>query len=231
MNSRDSIHILTIIELTMLYFFCITYIISLWVLIQTPDDTHSSKRFWIKVLTCIHPLLILFVAYFYHSVETIEPGLLWALIFAFLGDLSLGLKHRFKPAMANGIFFFSLTHITLSALFYESPWFIWTLLIALCAWFILFKILSKHLKFGSYSTMVSFYAFMILMMFGLASSSLINNPNLHHFVLWLAALSFLISDTLLSRKYFIKTKSIWINISYLVLYHLALSLFTLSVFI
>lgn len=230
MNSRDSIHILTIIELTMLYLLSITYIISLWTLIQTPDDTHSSKRFWIKVLTCIHPLLILLVAYFNHSIETIESGLLWALLFAFLGDLCLGLKHRFKPAMAVGIFFFSLTHITLSALFYESPWFIWILLIVVCIWFILFKILSKHLMFGSYTKMVSFYAFMILMMFGLASSSFIRHPDLHHFILWLAALSFLISDTLLSQKYFSKTKALWLNISYLVLYHLALSLFTLSAF-
>ncbi len=231
MNSFESTHILTIIELTMLYLFCVTYIISLVFLIKTPDQTHTSKRFWIKALTCIHPLLILLVAYFYHSIETIESSLLWALIFAFLGDLSLGLKHRFKPAMTIGIFFFSLTHITLSVLFYESTWFIWTLLIVLCAWFILFKILSKHLMFGSYTKMVTFYAFVILMMFSLASTSLMRNPDLHHFILWLGALSFLLSDILLAQKYLAKTTIPWINITYLLLYHLALSLFTLSAFV
>lgn len=231
MISHVSIHILLIIDLTMLYLLSITYILSLWMLIQTPDTTVSSKRFWIKVLTCIHPLLILLVAYFSHFIETIEMRLLWALIFALLGDLSLGLKHRFKASMAIGIFFFSMTHITLSALFFEASWFIWTLLLVLCAWFVLFKHLAKHLLFGAYTKMVSFYAFVLLMMFGLASSSFILNPNMHHFILWLGALSFLISDTLLSQKYFSKTKAAWINIGYLILYHLALSLFTLSAFI
>ena len=231
MISHVSIHILLIIDLTMLYLLSITYILSLWMLIQTPDNTISSKRFWIKVLTCIHPLLILLIAYLSHSIETIEISLFWALIFALLGDLSLGLKHRFKASMAIGIFFFSMTHITLSALFFEASWFIWTLLLVLCAWFVLFKLLSKHLLFGAYTKMVSFYSFVILMMFGLASSSLILDPDLHHFVLWLGALSFLFSDTLLSQKYFSKTKAAWINIGYLILYHLALSLFTLSAFI
>ena len=221
MISHVSIHILLIIDLTMLYLLSITYILSLWMLIQTPDTTVSSKRFWIKVLTCIHPLLILLVAYFSHFIETIEMRLLWALIFALLGDLSLGLKHRFKASMAIGIFFFSMTHITLSALFFEASWFIGTLLLVLCAWFVLFKLLSKHLLFGAYTKMVSFYSFVILMMFGLASSSLILDPDLHHFVLWLGALSFLFSDTLLSQKYFSKTKAAWINIGYLILFHLA----------
>lgn len=231
MISRVSIHILLIIDLTMLYLLSITYILSLWMLIQTPDNTVSSNRFWIKVLTCIHPLLIILVAYLSHFIETIEMSLLWALIFALLGDLSLGLKHRFKAAMAVGIFFFSMTHMTLSVLFFEGSWFIWTLLLVLCTWAILFKLLSKRLLFGAYTKMVTFYAFVILMMFGLASSSLILNLDLHHFILWLGALSFLISDTLLSQKYFSKTKTTWIIIGYLVLYHLALSLFVLSAFI
>lgn len=208
-----------------------TYLISLGVLLLTPDKTHSSKRFWIKVLTCIHPLLILFVGLFSQSFETIEPALLWALIFAFFGDIALGLKHRYKIAMPLGIITFSLTHVTLCILLYDKPWFVGTFLIVMGVWFIVFKSLSKRLVLGTYAKMIAIYSFLILLMFGLASTSFIQVFDPHHFILWFGAFSFLVSDILLAQKYFAKTKVPWINIAYLLLYHLALSLFTLSAFV
>ena len=215
----------------MLILLCTTYLFSLGVLLLTPDQTHSSKRFWIKVLTCIHPLLILLVGFLNQSILTIEPALLGALIFAFLGDNALGLKHRYKAAMPLGIITFSLTHVTLCILLYDQAWFIWTIMIILCVWFILFRYLSKRLVFRSYSKLITIYSFLILMMFGLASTSLIQMFDVHHFILWTGAFSFLISDILLAHKYFAKTKVFWVNIAYLLLYHLALSLFTLSAFV
>lgn len=215
----------------MLYFFCVSYLISLSFLLKTSDSTHSSKRFWIKLLTCIHPLLILMGAVLTHSIEFIPAALIWALVFALLGDISLGLKHRFKLAMPLGIVFFSFTHLALSILFYEQTWFVWTLILVLTSWTLLFKILSKHLIFGPYTKMIALYGFLILMMFGLATSSTLLNFDVHHLIQWLGALAFLLSDTLLSQKYFAKTKATWIHTSYLILYHFALSLLTLSVFL
>lgn len=212
------------------YFLIITYIISLGVLLKLPDHNHSSKRFWIKLLTCIHPLLILLVGLMRQSIETIDAQLLFALIFALLGDISLGLKHHHKSAMPIGIFFFSLTHIALSVMLYEKSGFIWTLFIVFVAWLSLFKLLMQQLNFGSHTKMIAIYAFLILGMFGLASNSLFQNRDLFHFIQWLGALSFLLSDTLLSQKYFSKSKPTWINATYLILYHLALSLFVFSAF-
>lgn len=231
MISYESTHILTIMNLIMLIFLCTSYIICLGVLLLTPDQTHSSKRFWIKAFTCIHPLLILWVGNLNQTLQTIEPMLLAALIFALFGDIALGLKHRYKIAMPLGIIAFSLTHGTLCILLYDQTWFIWTILIVLSVWFILFRSLSKQLVFGSNTKLIKIYLFLILMMFGLASTSFVQRFDIHHFILWLGALSFLISDTLLSQKYFFKAKVSWMNIAYLLLYHLALSLFTLSAFV
>lgn len=231
MISYESIHILTIMNLTMLIFLCASYIISLGVLLQTPDHAHSSKRFWIKLLTCIHPLLILWVGFLNQSYLYIDFTLLGALIFALLGDIALGLKHRYAVAMPLGIISFSLTHVTLFILLYDQAWFIWTILIVVGVWLILFRTLTKHLVFGSYTTLIMIYSFLILMMFGLATTSFIQMFDIHHFILWLGALSFLMSDILLAQKYFAKAKNPWINVAYLLLYHLALSLFTLSAFV
>ena len=215
----------------MLYLLCVTYTLSLVALLKTSDSIHSFKRFWIKVVTCIHPLLILLTGFLNQTIDSFATGLLWALIFALLGDVSLGLKHRFQAAMPLGIFFFSLAHIALSVLFYERTLFVWTLLLVFGSWIVLIKILLRNLMFGSYIPWIALYAFLILLMFGLASSSLILHCDFNHFVRWLGAFSFLLSDLFLSQKYFTKTQKDWIHISYLALYHLALSLMTLSAFI
>lgn len=215
----------------MLYFLSITYIISLGALLTLSDHQHSSKRFWIKLLTCIHPLLILSISLMNQTIYTVDPRLLLALIFALLGDVALGLKHRFKRAMHLGILFFSWTHIALIVLFYEKTGFIWILFVVSVIWFTFFNLFLRKLNLGAYTSLIALYAFLILVMFGMAFISLIQNMDIHHFILWLGALCFLLSDTLLSQKYFAKFKVPWVNIAYLILYHIALSLFTLSAFV
>lgn len=85
-----------IIELTMITLLTLSYGISLWILIKTPDTKASSQRFWIKLLACVHPLLIILLASLQNILQTLDIKLIIALFFALLGDILLGLKYKSK---------------------------------------------------------------------------------------------------------------------------------------
>ena len=215
----------------MLILLCLSYGISLWMLIKTADHSTSSRRFWIKIFTCMHPLLILLLGILQDRIQFIDIRLVIALAFAFLGDVFLGLKHRFKKAMLLGILAFTLTHVTLIAMFFKYESSLWLLLFVSLLWITLYTAFARNLKLGSYTKIIAVYTFLILLMLGFASSRLFFEPTTIHFVQWLAALSFISSDRLLAIKYFSEKLPAWVNPSYLILYHLALSLFTLSLFL
>lgn len=215
----------------MLILLCVSYGISLWMLIKTPDHSTSSRRFWIKLFTCMHPLLILLVGFLQDYVQLVDTRLVIALSFAFLGDVLLGLKHRFKKAMMLGILAFTLTHVALIVMFFKFETSLWLLLFISLLWIILYTAFARHLKLGAYAKVVAIYTFLILLMLGFASSRLFFEPTTIHFVQWLAAVSFILSDRLLAIKYFSDTLPAWVNPSYLILYHTALCLFTLSLFL
>lgn len=191
----------------------------------------SPHRFWIKLVACAQFVILAYVARYYAILTPDDHAILVGLIFAFFGDMFLGLRKVSSVFFLLGILMFTLTHLAyLSALVFQ-----WDLLkvfafLAICQ--VLFIVLSSRSKtikvHGLIKPLIMLYDLCLIAVTSLSFVTLMSTQTPTVWIRFIASLAFLISDTILFGVYFMKPKTKPQIISYLALYHLAQTLYALS---
>jgi uncharacterized membrane protein YhhN len=190
----------------------------------------SDLRFIIKTVACFH---FVFLALWAVMTLGYESGYLWLMIglaCAFLGDVTLGLKHKGSWALKTGFLFFGLTQLSYIAFFGFR---LLALEIAL-PFFLVLGVLTWRLKdhpaydFKAMGTATLMYACLMILMMSCALSLMLLRLSEADLIRAIGAVCFVVSDVLLLNLYYRKQKKTGTIPVYLILYHLAQNLMALS---
>ena len=212
--------------------FVLSNVIFLAILIRYTLKGESDQRFVYKVIACLHYLGLAFWAVLSTDLQAHEGWMIVGLVFAFMGDLALGLKHKAKWMMPVGLGFFLLTQWCYTVSFGLS-----TLSLSLFAGsLILVVYVSNRMKrnptydFKGLDLAVLVYAVSMMLMLSGALSLFLLNLQPIPFLKATGALLFVLSDVTLLQLYFHRPKKTRWVLVYLVLYHVAQNILALSLF-
>lgn len=203
--------------------FISSYLISLILLIRVTFLSHTKYRFLIKLITCLHFLGLGMYAILNHPVNLIKYLLFMGLLFSFIGDVFLGLKHRIKIGFLIGIGAFSIAQlyylIYLQLSHFSFIPFILSIFFLLIFWYYIKH--SKNIEFTQKAYFLFVYIFLLSSTFFSSISYLSSNYNYASLLLSIGFISFFISDIALFHVYFLKQKIDYLKIIYLLFYHFA----------
>ena len=202
----------------------------LFLLIRLSLVEDSKNRFIIKSIACFHFVLLGIWAVSDTQVSIAELFILLGLIVSFMGDIVLGLKHRFKVALPLGILLFAGAQI-----FYILHFGINELTLYLLIPFAMIMFLfgyrayhSNHYDFNGLNIPVAVYA--CLMTFTLVASITHYRelPLISSQLSMYGVILFFISDFSLVHVYFYQKKNKALIVLYLTCYHIGQLLIALS---
>ncbi len=210
--------------------FTVSAIFFLFLLIRLSLTTDSKMRFIIKVIACFHFVLLGLWASFTSVLSTSDSFIIIGLIVSFMGDFTLGLKHRFKIALPLGILFFAvaqffyilhfgISHLTLYLLI---PFGILMFLFGYRAFH------SDQYRFQGLNIPVAVYAGLMTLTLVASVVHFWNLPTISSQLSLLGVILFFISDFTLVHVYFYQKKSKTSIVLYLTCYHIGQLLLALS---
>lgn len=194
----------------------------------------SPNRFWIKLIACAQFVILAYVARYYAMITPDDNAILIGLIFAFFGDVFLGLRKVSKVFFLMGLLMFTLTHLAyLSALEFQWDMFETFVILAIAQGLFFYlsskgKIIKVH---GLIRPLILLYDFCLLAVASLSFVTLISTQTPIQWIRFIASMAFLVSDSILFGVYFVKPKTKAQIITYLGLYHLAETLYALSLWL
>lgn len=194
----------------------------------------SPHRFWIKLIACAQFVILAYVARYTTILSPDDNAILIGLVFAFFGDTFLGLRKVSSVFFLMGILMFTLTHLAyLSAMVFQ-----WDMLKAFGVLalsqglFIYFSSRGKTIKVhGLIKPLIILYDLCLIAVASLSFVTLLASPIPAIRFRFIASMAFLISDTILFGVYFVKPKTKPQIIAYLALYHLAQTLYAVSLWL
>jgi len=210
--------------------FTLSALFFLFLLILLSLAKDSKKRFLIKSVACFHFVLLGILAASNNLVSLADLFILIGLIVSFIGDIALGLKHRFKIALPLGILFFAGAQIFYILHFGVNELTLY-LMIPFGMLMFLFGYRAYHSNkydFNGLNIPVAVYA--CLMTFTLVASVTHYRelPLLSSQLSMFGVVLFFISDFTLVHVYFYQKKSKTLVVLYLTCYHIGQLLIALS---
>lgn len=211
--------------------FVLSNLVFITLLIRNTIKGDSDRRFFYKIAACLHYLILAFWALGFVKMEAYDDWLLAGLVFAFLGDLALGLKHRSSWMMPCGMGFFLLTQVCYTMAFGISLWslvlFVFLVTgLGIVAWRMK---QNPSYDFKGMDIAVLVYAISMMMMLSTAVSSLFLTLQPVDGLKALGASLFVLSDVTLLHQYFYSPKKTRTVLVYLMLYHLGQNVLALSI--
>lgn len=214
----------------MQYLICLSSLVFTLILIRATLD-HHPDRFRYKVVACAHFVLLGFGAMLFAHPSVSEAGLLIGLSFSFCGDICLGLRLKRRIYFPSGMLFFifaQFAYLSVFAFRFFNP-----MLFGVTMFIQILMIAGLMMKFGfdlplDAAPVVLIYDFALVGVFTLALGQCIASASSINLLRLCGASAFLLSDSILFTVYYIRpTRKVQI-ILYLFLYHLAQTLFALS---
>jgi len=214
----------------MQYLICLSSLIFTLLLIRATIDNRPD-RFRYKLYACAHFLLLGFSAFLFAHPSGTEAGLLIGLAFSFGGDVCLGLRSKRKIYFPLGMLFFILAQFAYLSVFpfrYFNP-----VLFGVTMFIQILMIGGLMIKFGlelpmDVAPVVMIYDFALIGVFTLAAGQYFAEVSFINQLRFIGAFAFLLSDSVLFTVYFIRPKRKVQIFLYLFLYHLAQTLYALS---
>lgn len=217
-------------KMTLPILFGFSNLIFLILLIRSTLKGDSDRRFVIKVIACLHFLVLALWASLTVKTSANEVWILIGLGFAFLGDVALGLKHRSSRMVPIGLGLFLMTQGAYTLSFGIRI----TSLGLFACFLILILLLGYRIKknpaydFKGMDLAVFIYAVSMMLMLSSAVSAFLIHMHWVDLLKATGALLFVLSDLTLLQLYFRKPKQTRTILVYLILYHVAQNLLALS---
>ncbi|MGB7595812.1 MAG: lysoplasmalogenase [Erysipelotrichaceae bacterium] len=214
----------------MQYLICLSSLVFTLLLIRATLE-HSPDRFRYKLFACAHFVVLGLGAWLFAHPAGAEAGLLIGLVFSFGGDACLGLRHKRKIYFPLGMLFFILAQFAYLSVFsfrYFNP-----VVFGVAMFIQILLIAALMMKFGldlpmDVAPVVLIYDFALVGVFTLALGQYLAAASGINLLRFWGASAFMLSDSILFTVYYIKPKRKVQIILYLLFYHLAQTLFALS---
>jgi len=205
-----------------------SFLLFLLIRLSLADD--SKTRFIIKSIACFHFVLLGLWAAFNTQLSLTDLFIIIGLTVSFMGDIALGLKHRFKTALPLGILFFTgaqvfyILHFGISylTLYLMTPFGALILLFGYRAYH------SKHYDFNGLNIPVAIYACLMTLTLVASITHYRDLPTLSSQLSMFGVILFFISDFTLLHVYFYQKSSKTLIVLYLTCYHIGQLLIALS---
>ena len=210
--------------------FIASNLIFLFLLIKASIKGDSDQRFILKIIVCFHYVFLAFWAISIKGIQTNQFWLIIGLVFAFLGDAALGLKHKGSWALKAGLLFFMLTQISYIVFFGITA----ISLSVVIPFMLVLGLVAYRLKdnkaydFKRMGIAVLGYAGLMTLMLSGALSRMIMIGSEGSVISSIGAVCFVISDITLMQLYFRQSKKTGMIPVYLICYHVAQDLMALS---
>jgi hypothetical protein len=203
--------------------FVLSYILFLALLIRATFLNQIKYRLYLKLITCLHYLALGVYALLHHPVPLLKYLLVMGLIFSFIGDLFLGLKHRIKIGFLLGLGAFSIAQLYYLLYLQISNFNYIPFILSILFMFIFWKYIkdSPKFEFTHKSHFLMIYIYLLSSTFFSAIFNLYTSYNIPNLILTIGFSTFFISDITLFHVYFLKAKINFLKIVYLFFYHLA----------
>jgi len=214
----------------MQYLICLSSLIfTLNLICATLDNRPDRLKY--KLYACAHFLLMGFAAFIFAHPAVTEAGLLIGLSFSFCGDVCLGLRSKRKIYFPLGMLFFifaQFAYLNVFSFHFFSP-----VLFGVTMFVQILLIAGLMMKFGldlpmDVAPVLLIYDFALVGVFTLAFGQYLAAASFINLLRFCGALAFLLSDLILFTVYYIRPKRKVQIVLYLLLYHLAQTLFALS---
>ena len=204
------------------YLFIFSYLICLTLLIRVTFLGHLKYRFIIKLITCLHFLALAVYAILNHPVPLLKYLLVMGLLFSFIGDIFLGLKHKIKIGFLVGLGAISIAQLYyllyLQLSYFNYIPFILSILFLFFFWYYINH--NKNIEFPQKAHFLFVYVFLLSSTFFSSIFNLIFHNNYSSLLLTIGFILFFISDITLFHVYFLKNKINSLKVIYLLFYHI-----------
>jgi hypothetical protein len=213
--------------------FILSNLFFLTLLIRSSLKGDSDQRFILKTIACFHFVFLALWALMSIGIKTNQDWLIVGLLCAFLGDVALGLKHKWSWARNAGFLFFGLTQLSYILFFGISA-----LMIGVAApFYLVLGIVTWRIKgnpaydFKGMGRVAIMYAAAMILMMSCAIAHMILGVTEASMIQALGAVLFVASDVTLLNQYYLRQKKTGLIPVYLILYHTAQNLMALSLWL